>query len=65
MGIESGECLEDGGAGNVESANLTEPRSWRPAMDVGLGLPESGSFVSHLGISEDADTRLLSVPEHG
>jgi hypothetical protein len=28
MGIESGEGLEDGGAGNVESANLTEAKSW-------------------------------------
>jgi hypothetical protein len=53
VGIESSEGLEDGGAGKVESANLTEPKS------------ESGSFVSHLGISEVPETRLRSVPEHG
>ena len=64
MGIESGERLEDSGAGNGDSANLTEPMPWRPYWR-GLDLPESGSFVSHLEISEVPETRLLSVPEHG
>jgi hypothetical protein len=62
MGIESAECLDDGVAGNVESANLTQPRAW-PRQRARFGLPESGVFVSHLGIPEDADTRLLCVPE--
>ena len=62
MGIESAECLDDGGAGNVESGNLTEPRSW-PRQRALFGLPESGVFVSHLGIPEDEDTRLRCVPE--
>ena len=62
MGIESAECLDDGGAGNVESANLTQPRSW-PRQRARFGLPESGVFVSYLGIPEDEDTRLVRVPE--
>ena len=62
MGIESTECLDDGGAGNVESANLTQPRLW-PRQRTRFGLPESGVFVSRLGIPEGADTRLLCVPE--
>ena len=62
MGIESTECLDDGGAGNVESGNLTQPKSWL-RQGTRFGLPESGVFVSHLGIPEDADTRLRCVPE--
>ena len=62
MGVESTECLDDGGAGNVESANLTQPKSW-PRQRAWFGLPERGVFVAHLGIPEDADTPLLCVPE--
>ena len=36
MGIESGERLEDSGAGNGESANLTEPKPWRPYWPASL-----------------------------
>ena len=64
MGIESGERLEDRGADNGESANLTEPKPWRPYWP-GLDLLENASFVSHLESFEVAETRILSVPEHG
>jgi len=62
MGIESAECLDDGGAGNVESGNLTQPRSWL-RQRARFGLPEGGVFVVHLGIPEHEDAHLLCVPE--